>query len=232
MRWLVRVFWGPRPEPTERLAGRWRQTLAQVSAVLPAGVRTWSQVHPDRPATELTPDLDTLLSALAAAQRDEAWSDLTGTGLRLAGTGGPGWQVEVSGLAGGSPEFLLQSLVVVIASRDDRATGLGDRLLTLLAETWEPDFGDVTDDEQLDALEDAGYSVGDPVIGRAGYLSPTRAALVPAALRTAGEPLPDGGVVLHLSQDGDPATVVDAYRELQQAGALEPLPRPMTRPRL
>lgn len=230
MRWLVRVFWGPRPEPVEQLAGRWRTTLEQLSEVLP--VEEWSQVHPDRPATRIALDFDTLLSLLTVAERDEAWSDLTGTGLRLIGTGEPSWRVEVSGLAGGEPEYLLQSYVVAIDSPDDRTGTAGDRLLALLAQGWEPDFGDVTDDDLLDALEDAGYSVGDPVTGWVGYLSPARAALVPAALRTSGDRLPDGGMVLRVAQDGKPAAVVDLYRQLREAGALQPLPRPMTRPRL
>ncbi|GAB3746709.1 hypothetical protein GCM10028864_17180 [Microlunatus parietis] len=189
---------------------------------------SWSQVHPDRPATTIEPDLDSLVRMLGTAEQDAAWSDRTGTGLRLIGTGLPGWRLELSGLGGGRPEFVLQSFVVTIEGPDD----LADRLLVPLASAWDPDFGDVTDEDVLDALEDAGYAVGDPVIGRAGYLSPSRAARLPAALRTAGETLPDGGIVLRLAAAGDPAVVVDGYRQLRDRGALEPLPRPLTRSRL
>ncbi|MFC7619584.1 hypothetical protein [Microlunatus sp. GCM10028923] len=188
---------------------------------------SWSQVHPDRPATTIDPDLDTLLRVLETARQDADWSDRTGTGLRLIGTDPAGWRLELSGLAGGSPEVLLQSFVITVEAPDDRAAGLADDWLAPLASSWDPDFGDVTDDDVLDALEDAGWSVGDPVIGRVGYLSPSRAALVPDAL--SAESLPDGGVVLRLT---DATAVVDAYQRLRDLGALDPLPRPMTRARL
>ncbi|MEI7034857.1 hypothetical protein [Streptomyces pratensis] len=229
MRRVVRGFWGPRPEPVEVLADRWQQTLRGLAALVPQAAGAWSQVHANGPATALTPDGAALLDALRTAQSAADWSDLTGTGLRLVGTGTPGWEVELSGLAGGAPRSLLQSLAVVLHA-PDVAVVPEEGVLSLLARVWEPDFGDVSDDDVLDALEDeAGFSVGDPVIGRAGYLSAARAALVPDDLAAVRERLPGGGELLSVAAPGDSAAVVRAYERLREAGALEPLPRPLDR---
>lgn len=100
MRRVVRGFWGPRPEPAEALADRWRRTLDGLTGLVPEAADAWSQVHADGPATAITADGDALLGAVRAAQGADGWSDLTGTGLRLVGTGTPGWEAEVSGVAG------------------------------------------------------------------------------------------------------------------------------------
>lgn len=89
MRCLVRGFWGPRPEPVESLAGRWRRTLDGLTGLVPQAAAAWSQIHANGPATAITPDGDALLGAVRAAQSAADWSDLTGTALRLVGTGTP-----------------------------------------------------------------------------------------------------------------------------------------------
>ncbi|MFE3473382.1 hypothetical protein AAGT00_27280 [Streptomyces cavourensis] len=230
MRRVVRGFWGPRPESAEALADRWQRTLDGLAELVPQAADAWSQVHGNGPATAFTPEGKALLDALRAAQSAADWSDLTGTGLRLVGTGTPGWEAEVSGVAGGAPEFLLQSLAIVLHAPDAAVVPEED-VLALLARVWEPDFGDVSDDDVLDALEDeAGYAVGDPVVGRTGYLSPARAALVPDGLEAVRQELPGGGELLSIAAPGDSAAVVRAYERLREAGALAPLPRPMDRP--
>ncbi|MFJ9636050.1 hypothetical protein [Streptomyces sp. NPDC101178] len=229
MRRVVRGFWGPRPEPAEALAERWRRTLEGLAGLVPEAAEAWSQIHANGPATALTPEGEALLEAVRAARSAADWSDLTGTGLRLVGTGTPGWEAEVSGVAGGAPEFLLQSIAVVLHAPDDAPVPEED-VLALLARVWEPDFGDVSDDDVLDALEDeAGFSVGDPAVGRAGYLSPARAALVPDGLEAVGQELPGGGLLLSVAPPGDTAPVVRVCERLREAGALAPLPRPMDR---
>ncbi|WP_406497682.1 hypothetical protein OG936_25365 [Streptomyces sp. NBC_00846] len=237
MRRVVRGFWGPRPEPAEALAGRWKRTLDGLTELLPeaasangaAGSGPWRHVHGSGPGDALPADEGALLGALRVMQAAEGWSDLTGTALRLARTGAPGWQAEISGLGGGAPEFLLQSFVVTLHAPDGAEVPEAE-LLAVLAREWEPDFGDVSDDDVLDALEDdAGFSIGDPVVGRVGYLSPGRAALVPDSLKAAREELPGGGVLLHIAGPGASAEVVTAYERLREAGALDPLPRPMDR---
>ncbi|MYW30727.1 hypothetical protein GT040_15930, partial [Streptomyces sp. SID2119] len=114
MRRVVRGFWGPRPESADALAGRWQRTLEGLAALVPQAADAWSQVHGNGPATAFTPEGDALLDAVRTAQSAADWSDLTGTGLRLVGTGTLGWEAEVSGLVGGRPEFLLQSLAVIL----------------------------------------------------------------------------------------------------------------------
>ncbi|MFD6062592.1 hypothetical protein [Rhodococcus wratislaviensis] len=234
MRRVVRAFWGPRPEPVDTLAGRWRQTLEQVTELLPRAASPvrgeWRQVHASGPDTACTPD--ELTAILLVAQGAEAWSDLTGTGLRLVCSGEVGWAVELSGVAGGAPQFLLQSLVLAVDAPEGAVVPESE-LLAMLASVWEPDFGDVSDDAILDALEDdAGFTVGDPVVGRFGFLCAARAVLVPDGLEAVLQDMPGSGVLLHIAAPGDIDTVVHVYGRLRDTGALEPLPRPLDRPTL
>ncbi|MGW2557654.1 hypothetical protein ACWCXB_00125 [Streptomyces sp. NPDC001514] len=241
MRRVVRGFWGPREESVEALAGRWELTLNRLASLLPAagpgsgpGSRPgeawmWRHIHASGPATELRADEASLLAALRTAQTADGWSDVTGTGLRLVTAGEPGWEIEISGLAGGAPEFLLQSIVIGISSPDDAEIPDAE-LLALVAQVWEPDFGDVSDDDVLDALEDdGGFGPGEPSVGWVGYLSPGRAALLPDDMKATRKELGDGGVLLEIAQQGDAEAVVEAYLRLRDSGALQPLPRPMDR---
>ncbi|HEY9367365.1 hypothetical protein [Streptomyces sp.] len=241
MRRVVRGFWGPRVESVEELAVRWKKTLDRLAELLPDagagtevdGTWTWQQVHTSGPATtELRPEEVSLVAALRAERDDDGWSDRTGYGLHLVVTGEHGWEIAITSRAGGTSEFLLQSMVIAVSSPDGAAIPDAE-LLTLVADVWEPDFGDVSDYDVFDALEDdAGFNVGDPGVGWIGYLSPGRAALVPGDLKTVPRDLRDGGVLLEIASPGDTEAVVRAYVQLRDAGALQPLPRPMDRPRL
>ncbi|MFE7043969.1 Imm52 family immunity protein [Streptomyces atratus] len=233
MRRVVRGFWGPREESAEALTRRWKLTLDRLAEILPAGgsgaVWTWRQIHSSGPATDLLPNEDSLLAALRAAREADGWSDRVGFGLRLVLAGEQDWRIEVSGNGGGASEFLLQSMVIGIGSPDNAEIPDGN-LLAVVAEAWEPDFGDVTDDDVLDALEDdAGFVVGEPCVGWVGFLSPARAALLPEGMRARCKELAVGGVLLDIAPRGDVKDVVRAYLRLRGAGALQPLPRPMDR---
>ncbi|MGW6902066.1 hypothetical protein ACWGF2_36605 [Streptomyces sp. NPDC054919] len=237
MRRVVRGFWGPRVESAEALARRWKLTLDQLTGLLPAGgsgavaggVRTWRQIRSSGPATDLLQDEESLLTALHAAQEADGWSARIGYGLQLVLAAEPDWKVEVSGTGGGSSEFLLQSVVIGIKSPDSAEIPDAE-LLTAVAEVWEPDFGDVTDDDVLDALEDdGGFAVGEPSIGWIGYLSPGRAALLPDGVAAARKELRGGGVLLDIAPRGDVKDVLRAYLQLRDAGVLQPLPSPMER---
>ncbi|MGW4480626.1 hypothetical protein [Rhodococcus triatomae] len=225
MRTIVRAFWGPRPEPVEAVADRWLSTLTALDALVPGD--RWQLVRASETPTELVPDRESLLAALRTAGSEEDWSDVIGTGLRLTRTTRSGGEIEVSVLAGGAPEYLLQSVVIGITT----PTGLADRetrLLSALVLAWDPDVGDVTDDDILDALEDrAGFAVGDPAIGRHAYLSARRAARWPDGLRAVRREVVADGVLVDVG--AAPDEVVGAYRLLRDAGALEPLPTPMDR---
>lgn len=237
MRRVVRGFWGPRVESAEALARRWKLTLDRLTGLLPAGgsgsvtgdVRTWRQIHSSGPATDLLQDEESLLNALRAAQEADGWSARIGYGLQLVLAAEPDWKIEVSGSGGGTSEFLLQSVVIGIKSPDSAEIPDAE-LLTVVAEVWEPDFGDVTDDDVLDALEDnGGFAVGEPSIGWIGYLSPGRAALLPDGTAAARKELRGGGVLLDVAPRGDVKDVLRAYLRLRDAGVLQPLPSPMER---
>ncbi|WAC57190.1 hypothetical protein [Gordonia sp. SL306] len=231
MRRVIRVFWGRRPEPVESVAARWRQTLEQVAPLLssvPAVAELrWRQVRASGPPTPVS--VGELVSLLIDAQSAEPWSDRVGVGLRVIAGTTAGLELEISGVAGGEPEYLLQSTVLAVESPEGVVIDeVG--LLAMLATIWEPDFGDVTDDAILDALEDdAGYTVGEPVVGRVGYLSPGRARLVPHGEAMARIDLPSGGVLLTVADPGDVEAVVDGYRRLDAAGVLRPLATPLER---
>lgn len=239
MRRVVRGFWGPRQESAEELAARWSTTLERFAALLPEAVpggRTagqWRTAPASGPAGTLRTDEAALLSALRTAREADPWAAANGTSLRLlAGDPAPGWKVEIAGLAGGTPDSLLQSLVATITAPDGAV--LPDAaLLTAVAQAWDPDFGDVGDRTVTAALKsEAGFKVGTPSIGWTGYLSAGRAARVPADLRAERSELPTGGLLLTIASPGDTSAVVGAYETLRKSGALEPLPRPMNRPAL
>ncbi len=137
----IRVFWGGRrPESVQAVASRWRRTLEQVEFLLPEVVGgSWQQIHSAGPATAVT--VDQLAHVLEIAQAAEDWSDRLGIGLRLASGGGPEWGgLELSGLAGGEPEIVLQSMILAV-SAPDAAEVPETELLRMLAAVWEPDFG-------------------------------------------------------------------------------------------
>lgn len=234
MRRVVRGFWGPRQESAEQLAARWSTTLDRFSRLLPEAVsETWRTVPASGPGETLRPDAAALLGAVRAAQAADDWSAVNGTSLRLLADGAaPGWKVEIAALAGGTPEFLLQSLVATIVSPDEARLPDAE-LLTAVAESWHPDHGDVSDRGVTSALKkEAGFKIGTPSIGWAGFLSPGRAARIPSELAAPRKELVDVGVLLDIAAPGDTAEVVRSYDLLKRAGALDPLPQPMTRPTL
>lgn len=229
MRRVIRVFWGRRPEPVESVAARWRQTLEQVEPLLPSVVEglRWRQIRASGPPVPVS--VDELVPLLIDAQSAEPWSDRVGVGLRVTAGTAAGLELEISGVAGGEPEFVLQSTVLIVEAPDGVVLDeMG--LLAMLATIWAPDFGDVSDDAILDALEDdAGYVVGEPVVGRVGYLSPGRARLLPPGEAVARTGMPSGGVLLRIADPGDLEAVVNGYRRLHAAGVLRPLPKPLDR---
>ncbi|GAA0632561.1 hypothetical protein GCM10009535_05340 [Streptomyces thermocarboxydovorans] len=239
MRRVVRGFWGPRQEPAQALAARWSTTLTRFAELLPDAVHktsddgTWTWLTAD--STPVRPDEKSLLEALRAAQAADDWSAADGTSLRLlAGDVSPGWKLEIAALAGGTPQYLLQSLVATIVAPDEARLPDAE-LLTAVAETWHPDYGDVSDRAVTAALKkEAGFKIGTPSVGWVGYLSPVRASRIPDGLADATRRLsePEGGALLTIAQPGDTAPVVSAFNALKAAGALDPLPQPMDRPTL
>lgn len=232
---VVRGFWGPRQESAEALARRWKQTLDRLAGLLPEACAgkgsegAWRNVPSTGPATALRPDEDSLLAAVRAAQAADGWSDRTGTSTQFVAAGTPGWRTEAGGRAGGTSEFLLQTVVIGISSPDG-AQVPDAALLAAVAEVWEADFGGVSDDDVLDALEDGGgFAPDEPSVGWIGYLSSARAALLPDGLTGVRKEVGSQGVLLDIAAPGDAAEVLRANLGLREAGALRALPRPMDR---
>lgn len=235
MRRVVRGFWGPRQESAEALARRWKQTLDRLGGLLPeafadaASDGAWRNVPGSGPATVLRPDEESLLAAVRAAQAADGWSDRTGTSMQFVAAGTPGWKIEAGGRAGGTSEFLLQAVVIGIRPPDG-AEVPDAALLTAVGEVWEADFGSVSDDDVLDALEDdGGFAPDEPSVGWTGYLSSARAALLPDDITGSSKEVGSQGVLLEIAAPGDVPTVLRANLRLREAGALQPLPRPMDR---
>lgn len=225
---LVRVFWGPRAESFEEQAARWEATLGRVAVLLPqvrppgsGDLWTWQRVR-DGSAVPLTPTP----AALDAALR-EGWED--DGGLFLVVTGPAGWKLDLYGLVGQESEYVSNSMVITVRSPDDAAVPESE-LLAAVAELWDPDTGNVLDDDVFDLLEDhADYETGDPAAGWLTYLSPARAARVPDDLKAVRTQLPTGGVLLDIAAPGDHDALLAAHLRLRESGALQPLPTPMDR---
>jgi hypothetical protein len=233
---MVRGFWGPREESPQELALRWKATLDRLAELLGAAHakpgESWMRIAGDGPAVAFPTDGPSVLAALRAEQAGDDWSDRTGVGPFLVRVGDEGWKLELSGRTGGVSEHLLQALFLVVESPEG-AEVPEPELLTALAEFWEPDYGDVSDDATRKVLrERAGAKAAEPGVGSLGYLSPARAALVPDDLKAVRTPLRTGGVLLDIAPPGDHEAVLAAYLRLRAAGALQPLPRPMDRSRL
>jgi hypothetical protein len=230
---MVRGFWGPRRQPLEELASAWKATLDAVAGLLPAawsgpdGAR-WLLIRSDGGGIELPADEPALLAVLREEEAGEGWTERTGVGPSLVGASAPGWEVSVSGRTGGASPNLLQAMLIEIGSPEDAAVPEAE-LLRAVAELWDPDFGDVVDGAERDALRGVGARVARPAVGRIGYLSPARAALIPDDLKAVRTPLSTGGVLLDIAPPGAPDSVAAAHLRLRDAGALEPLPKPMDR---
>ncbi|MFD3512120.1 hypothetical protein [Streptomyces sp. NPDC058657] len=230
---MVRGFWGPRRQPLEELAAAWKATLDAVAGLLPAawsepGGARWLLIRSDGGSDEFVADEPALLAVLSEEEAGEGWTERTGVGPSLVAASAPGWEISVSGRTGGASPNLLQAMLIEIGSPEGAAVPEA-ALLRAVAEVWNPDFGDVVDGAERDALRGAGARVARPAVGRIGYLSPARAALVPADLKAVRTPLPTGGALLDIAPPGAPGTVAAAHLRLRDAGALEPLPKPMDR---
>ncbi|MCX5204021.1 hypothetical protein OG897_21535 [Streptomyces sp. NBC_00237] len=228
MRRVVRAFWGPRPQSVGDLAERWEATLDRIAALLPhlrppdsRGPWTWNRIVDDT-STPLTADRESLAGAL------QEESDSSGL-LFLVLVGPSGWKADLHGVGGEVSEYLSNSLVVTLRSPDDAPVPEAE-LLAGIAELWNPDTGNVIDDDVFDLLEErADYETGDPATGWLTYLSPARAALVPEDLKAVRRQLSTGGVLLDLGAPDDHDAVLAAHLRLREAGALRPLPEPMDR---
>ncbi|MFE1912625.1 Imm52 family immunity protein [Streptomyces anandii] len=229
---LVRGFWGPRPETEAEVATRCVGFLTRLGAIFPGLPTKWHGVRDQGSETIVPADADAVAAHLRAVAGDGNDPSAVGHRIALYATAAEHTAIDIAGNAGGRPQFAPHAIVVQVdgPGGDDRAL-----LATLraLAEEWDIDWGDVTDDDLMDELEDAGLDPGSPTAGRALFLSRGRAARVSGApLPVGAEPAPHAGAILDLSSLQSTEAVVAVNRSLEATGALQPLPRPMTGPKL
>ncbi|MFF8288093.1 hypothetical protein ACF068_02525 [Streptomyces sp. NPDC016309] len=228
MRRVVRGFWGPRPESEQELAVRWSTFLARLRETDPAVFGGWE------PIGDATGP-DALAAHLRERNAGDDWSDRKGYAMALSTPAAQPVGVTVSGSGGGSSGHLAMSVVVTVTAPDDHPPLPYAAILRALAETWDVDWGEVTETELQLALEDDGREPGQACVGWAAYLSAGRAALLapPGGLPGTAEPAGNGGLLLDLS--GSVTSVDDLVavnRDVRATGALEALPRPMDRAKL
>ncbi|MFV0128057.1 Imm52 family immunity protein [Streptomyces sp. HMX112] len=238
MRRVVRGFWGPRRESERELAVRWSALLARLRDIDGNVFGTWRGVPGTGTDTGRdTPvriEPDALAGYLLKDGAGDDWSDQKGLALALSTPAGCPARVGVNGTGGGASDHLPMSVVLTITVPDGGPALPYADILRAVAETWDVDWGEATGTELQLALEDDGRVPGQPCAGWAGYLSARRAALLAAAdlpLPMTAHPTDHGGVLLDLSAAGV-QEVVEVNRHLRATGALEPLPRPMDRPKL
>ncbi|SNS47596.1 hypothetical protein SAMN05216276_101045 [Streptosporangium subroseum] len=232
MRRLVRSFWGPRQESVEEVAARWTALLKRLGEIEPAVFGPWTGVSDFGPDPSVEVETEALAAYLRESNADDGRLDRTGYRLALHTSARQTVQVSISGSAGGLSELVPMVVVIAITAPDDSPSLPYTEILRALAESWDIDVGDVTDDDILDALEDDGLGPGDRSIGWGGYLSQRRAALLSdsgLSLPGKAEPMTHGGVLLDLSGVGTVEDLVALNRQLRATGALEPLPPPMDR---
>lgn len=224
MRRVVRGFWGPRPESEQELAVRWSTFLTRLHEIAPAVFGTWE------PIGEATGP-DALAAHLRERNAGDDWSDRKGYAMALSTPATNPVKVTVSGTGGGISDHLAMSVVVTITTTDDHASLPYAEVLRALAETWDVDWGEVTETELQLALENDGREPGQACVGWAGYLSQRRAALLGSGdLPGKAEPTEHGGLLLDLSGSASGIDdLVAVNRDVRATGALQALPRPMDR---
>lgn len=227
MRRVVRGFWGPRPESEQELAVRWSTFLTRLREIDPAVFGSWVPIGDVQ-------DPDAIAAHLRENNAGDDWSDRKGYAMALATPTASPVKVAVSGTGGGASDHLAMSVVVTVTAPDDGPALPYADVLRALAETWDVDWGEVTETELQLALEDDGREPGQACVGWAGYLSERRAALA-GGQELAGktEPAEHGGLLLDLSAAvAGIDEILAVNRALRATGALEALPRPMERAKL
>lgn len=239
----VRGAWGPRKETPRELAARWWEFLGRLDAISPEIFTGWRQVRePGVAGQDALLDPDGLAAYIASAAEED--SDYMGYTATLVTEDSAGLGVTLRATAGGQADYVPQRVVLQLSVAEEdlpeaQSTLLArlPEVLAALADTWDVDWGDVHDEDLADALDDAfDLDNSDPRCGRAVYLSRGRAVAVPDDLP--GERLltEHGGLVVALDSSGGrpPATetVIAVHDTLRKSGALDPLPTPMTGPKL
>lgn len=232
---IVKASWGPRPESSEELAGRWLDLLGRLAELSGGDLADWRWDTDGGTSDDAVPlDVAAFASAVEVANpQDDA--DIVGrTGVVVARRGDGGYaQLRVA--AGGTDGYTpFSATLLLFPGAPGAAAPLADRLpetLAAVADVWDADTGSTHDRELFAALKSAyGLRASHPRCGWSVFLSANRAALVPADLAAPRLEAGPGGVVLNIGTGTD--AVLAAHKTLADAGALKPLATPADRPKL
>ncbi|WP_406255887.1 Imm52 family immunity protein [Streptomyces nigra] len=231
----VRGFWGPRKEAPLGLAGRLEGFLRRLQESSGGTLIDWHTAEDG----DIALDSEVLADYIVAANPESDAEHMGYTTSLWAQQAGV-MRVEVSTTVGGTAEYTGNRIVVTVQPAGDASpaglAGMAWSALVALAEEWEPDWGDVSDEVTRKAVQTSnGIRRSDPRCGYAVYLSSGRRALVPADFPGDRTPTQDDGLVIVLpAAGGGFVTVEDVVSldaRLRRAGALDKLPVPMNRSR-
>ncbi|MGW4230597.1 hypothetical protein ACWEF9_15130 [Streptomyces sp. NPDC004980] len=232
---VVKVSWGPRPEPPGELAERWLTMLGRLTELSDGTPVEWRRdTDGDRPGDVVPADAEGFAAVLAAGAPEED-ADIIGWTAAVVGTWKDHGYARLRAQGGGSNEYTpFTAVLQLFPAPDGATTPLVDRLpetLAVLADAWDADTGLTYDRELFDAVKSAfGLRNSFPRCGWSVYLSENRAALIPAELparrRLQGT---HGGIVLDIGDTTE--AVLAAQQDLAAAGALTPVPRSEARPK-
>ncbi|MFD3520971.1 hypothetical protein [Streptomyces sp. NPDC058653] len=232
---IVKASWGPRPESSRELAGRWLDLLGRLTDLSAGELAEWRwDTDGAAPGEPVPDDVGAFAAAVETANpHDDA--DVVGrTAVVVARTQDGGYaQLKVG--AGGTDGFTpFTATLLLFPGSPDGPAPLADRLpeaLAAVADVWDADTGSAHDRALFNALRSAyGLRASHPRCGWSVFVSANRAARVPADLAAPRLEAGPGGVVLDIGTTTD--AVLAAHKTLADAGALEPLPTPADRPKL
>ncbi|MFD3481772.1 hypothetical protein [Streptomyces sp. NPDC058665] len=232
---IVKASWGPRPESSQELAGRWLALLGRLTDLSGGDLAEWRWDTDGAAPGETVPDEVGAFAAAIEAANPHDDADVIGrTGVVVARRQDGGYaQLKVG--AGGTDGYTpFNATLLLFPGSPGAAAPLAGRLpeaLAAVADVWDADTGSAHDRELFNALRSAyGLRASHPRCGWAVFVSANRAARVPADLAAPRLAAGPGGVVLNIGPSTD--AVLAAHKTLADAGALEPLPTPADRPKL
>ncbi|WP_330174083.1 hypothetical protein OG875_11195 [Streptomyces sp. NBC_01498] len=232
---IVKASWGPRPESSEELAGRWLELITRLTELSAGALADWRwDSHGASPGAGVPDDIDVLAAAIETANpHDDA--DIIGSTAYAVGRRSDGGYAQLKVVAGGTNQYSpFTAALLLLPGAPEAPVPLADRLpeaLAAVAGIWDADTGSTHDRELFAALRTAyGLRPSQPRCGWSVFLSANRAARVPADLAAPRLEAGPGGVVLNIGTTTD--AVLAAHKTLTDAGALEPLPHPADRPKL
>ncbi|MGW4874302.1 Imm52 family immunity protein [Streptomyces chartreusis] len=221
---------GPRKEAPLGLAGRLEGFLQRLQEISGGTLIHWHTAEDG----DIALDSEALADYIVAANPESDAKHMGYTTSLWAQQTGV-MRVEVSTTVGGTAEYTGNRIVVTARPAGDSSPAglawMASNALAALAEEWEPDWGDVSDEVTRKAVQTSnGIRRSDPRCGYAVYLSSGRREMVPMDFPRQRTPTRDEGLVIVLpAASGGFAAVEDVVSldaRLRRAGALDKLSGP------